>query len=72
MWMAGGGIQGGRVLGATDDIGMHAVRDRCHFRDIHTTILHQLGLEQEELTWLHEGRQERLTLIEGRVIEEIL
>lgn len=72
MWMAGGGIQGGRVLGATDDIGMHAVRDRCHFRDIHTTILHQLGLEQDELTWLHEGRQERLTLIEGRVIEEIL
>jgi hypothetical protein len=72
MWMAGGGIQGGRVLGATDDIGMHAIRDRCHFRDIHTTILHQLGLEQDELTWLHEGRQERLTLIEGRVIEEIL
>ena len=72
MWMAGGGIQGGRILGATDDIGMHAVSDRCHFRDIHTTILHQLGLDQDELTWLHEGREERLTLIEGRVIDEIL
>ena len=72
MWMAGGGIKGGQVLGATDAIGMHAVEDRCHFRDIHTTILHQLGLEQEELTYLHEGRQERLTLIEGRVLEQIL
>ncbi|MCH2202869.1 MAG: DUF1501 domain-containing protein [Fuerstiella sp.] len=72
MWMAGGGIKGGQVLGATDEIGMHAVENRCHFRDIHTTILHQLGLEQEELTYLHEGRQERLTLIEGRVLEQIL
>lgn len=72
MWMAGGGIKGGQVVGATDAIGMHAVRDRCHFRDIHTTILHQLGLEQEELTWLHEGREERLTLIEGHVIDQIV
>ena len=72
MWMAGGGIKGGQVVGATDDIGMHAVSDRCHFRDIHTTILHQLGLEQEDLTYLHDGRQERLTLIEGRVIEQIV
>ncbi len=72
MWMAGGGIKGGQVVGATDAIGMHAVSDRCHFRDIHTTILHQLGLEQEELTYLHEGRKERLTLIEGHVIDQIV
>ncbi|MEO2035586.1 MAG: DUF1501 domain-containing protein, partial [Planctomycetaceae bacterium] len=72
MWMAGGGIKGGQAVGGTDEIGMHAVSERCHFRDIHTTILHQLGLEQEELTYLHEGRQERITLIEGRVIEQIV
>ncbi len=72
MWMAGGGIKGGQVVGATDGIGMYAISDRCHFRDIHTTILHQLGLEQEELTYQHEGRQERLTLIEGRIIEQIV
>jgi hypothetical protein len=42
--MAGGGIKGGTVVGATDDLGIHAVTDRIHFRDLHTTILNQLGL----------------------------
>jgi hypothetical protein len=72
MWMAGGGIKGGRVVGATDAIGLHAVQDRCHFRDIHTTILHQLGLDQDELNYPHLGRRERLTLVHGRVIEQIV
>src|SRR5215470_5011932 len=64
MWLAGGGIRGGTAVGATDAIGLHAVENRYHFRDIHTTILHQLGLEQDELTYLHLGRRERLTLVE--------
>lgn len=72
MWMAGGGVQGGRVVGATDAIGLKAVENPCHFRDLHATILHQLGLDQHRLTYPHLGRDERLTFVEGRVIDEIL
>ncbi len=72
MWMAGAGIKGGQVVGATDDIGLRAVDSPYHFRDIHTTILHQLGLDQDELSYLHLGRKERLTQIHGRVIKEIV
>jgi len=72
MWMAGGGIQGGKIVGATDAIGLHAVEKRHHFRDIHTTILHQLGLDQHRLTFPHFGRDERLTFVEGDVIREIV
>lgn len=72
MWMAGGGVQGGRIVGATDAIGLKAVERPCHFRDIHATILHQLGLDQHKLTFPHLGRDERLTFIEGNVIREIL
>ena len=72
MWMAGGGIKGGQVVGATDAIGLQPSRSRYHFRDIHTTILHQLGLDQHRLTYPHLGRDERLTFVEGKVIEEIV
>jgi hypothetical protein len=72
MWLAGGGIKGGQVVGATDAIGLHAVEDRHHVRDVHTTILHQLGLEQDKLTFPHLGRRERLTLVEGKVIRQIV
>jgi hypothetical protein len=72
MWMAGGGIRGGQVVGATDEIGLRAVRDPFHFRDIHTTILNQLGLDQEDVTYLHLGRKERLTLVHGQVIRQIV
>ncbi len=72
MWMAGGGIKGGTVVGATDAIGLHAIEKPYHFRDIHTTILHQLGLDQNRLTYPHLGRNERLTFVEGKVIEEIV
>jgi hypothetical protein len=72
MWLAGGGIKGGTAVGATDAIGLHAVESRYHLRDVHTTILHQLGLDQEELSHWHLGRKERLTLVEGQVIQEIL
>jgi uncharacterized protein (DUF1501 family) len=65
MWMAGGGIQGGKVVGATDDIGLRAVEDKCHVHDIHATILSLLGLDHRKLTYLHQGRQHRLTDVGG-------
>ncbi len=72
MFMAGGGVKGGTVVGATDDIGLRAVESPHHFRDIHATMLHQLGLDQHKLTYRHQGRDERLTFLEGDVITEIL
>jgi hypothetical protein len=72
MWMAGGGIKGGQVVGATDDIGLRATVNPYHFRDVHTTVLHQLGLDQDTLTYLHQGRKERLTEVRGEVIKEIV
>jgi hypothetical protein len=71
-WMAGGGIKGGTVFGQTDELGIHAVTDRVHYRDLHTTILNQLGLDQNQLTYLHLGREERLTELHGTVIEKIV
>ncbi len=72
MWLAGGGIKGGQVVGATDAIGLRAVENSCHFRDIHTTILNQLGLDQDQLSYLHLGRRERLTQVHGKVIRQIV
>jgi hypothetical protein len=72
MWMAGGGIKGGTVVGATDEIGLRAVESPYHFRDIHTTMLNQLGLNQDALSYLHLGRKERLTEVHGKVISEIV
>jgi hypothetical protein len=72
MWMAGGGIRGGCVTGATDEIGLRAIDRPYHFRDIHATMLHQLGLDQHRLTYPHLGREERLTFLEGQVINEII
>jgi hypothetical protein len=74
VWMAGGGIKGGTVFGATDDFGFKAVENPVQVRDLHATILHLLGLEHEKLTFYFQGLQQRLTQIDGdsRVIKEIL
>jgi hypothetical protein len=72
LWLAGGGVKGGQVVGATDAIGLRAVEDPHHFRDIHTTLLHQLGLGQDELSYLHLGRKERLTQVHGKVIKQVV
>jgi hypothetical protein len=72
MWLAGAGIKGGSVVGATDGIGLRAVENPVHFRDIHTTILNQMGLSQDALSFMHLGRKERLTEIQGNVIREIV
>lgn len=71
-WMAGGGIQGGTSFGATDEIGHKAVDDRVSVNDLHATILHLLGVDHEQLTYRHNGRDFRLTDVSGRVIDQIL
>jgi hypothetical protein len=72
MWMAGGGVKPGAIVGATDEIGLNAVEDRAHVNDIHATILHLMGLDHKQLTMLHNGRDERLTDVGGRVIKNLL
>lgn len=72
VWLAGGGAQGGQVIGATDEVGLRAVEDRHHVNDLHSTMLHLLGLDHYDLTFLHNGRDERLTDAEGEVIEQIV
>lgn len=70
-WMAGGGVKGGQVIGATDEIGYRAVEDVVHPRDLHATMLHLLGIDHRRLTYLHNGRNERLTDFAGDVIEKV-
>ncbi len=72
MWMAGGGIKGGLAYGATDEFGWHAVENPVHVHDLHATILHQLGLDHEKLTYRYAGRDYRLTDVYGNVVKEIL
>jgi len=68
MWMAGGGIKPGQVIGTTDEIGLRGVEDRAHVTDLHATILHALGLNHANVTFLHNGRSERPTIVTGEVI----
>ena len=72
IWMAGGGVKGGTVVGTTDEIGLRAVESRAHVHDVHATMLHLLGLNHEKLTYLHNGRDERATINSGEVIEDLL
>jgi Protein of unknown function (DUF1501) len=71
-WMAGGGVKGGTVHGATDAVGLRAEVDRVHVHDLHATILHLLGLDHKRLTFLHNGRDDRLTDTAGEVVRSIL
>lgn len=65
MWMSGGGVRGGQTIGRTDELGLRAVEDRLHVHDLHASILHLLGIDHRELTWLYKGRPERPTVNEG-------
>ena len=71
MWMAGGGVKGGQVIGATDEFGLHAVEDRLHVHDLHATILHLLGINHENLVFSYKGRPERATMNEGEIYRKI-
>jgi hypothetical protein len=72
MWFAGGGTRGGHTIGATDDIGARAVECVHHIRDVHVTLLHLLGLDDNKLTYYHAGRHKQLSQFGGAVIAELL
>ena len=72
IWMAGGGIKGGTVYGSTDEFGYHVNENKCDFYDLWATVLHLLGLDHENLTYRHGGRDLRLTDVHGRILNPIL
>jgi hypothetical protein len=72
IWLAGGGIRGGTIFGATDDYGYYAVEDKREMHDLHATVLYLLGVDHKRLTYRFSGRDIRLTDVYGEVIEEIL
>jgi len=72
VWLAGGGIKGGHVHGATDELGWKAVEKPVHVHDIHATMLHLLGFDHETFTYRYAGRDFRLTDVHGRVVREML
>jgi hypothetical protein len=72
MWLAGGGVKGGHVHGATDDFGFKAIKDTVHVHDLHATILHLLGFDHERLTYRFAGRDFRLTDVHGKVVSDII
>jgi len=72
MWMAGGGVKGGQVVGATDEIGYNAVEDPVHVHDMQATVLHLLGMDHLKLTVRFQGRDYRLTDVGGHVVSKVL
>src|SRR5450432_3611782 len=72
MWVAGGGFKGGTVYGATDAIGLKAVERPVHFRDLHATMLYQMGLDQDALSYMYLGRKERLTEVRGEIVKDLI
>ena len=72
MWMAGGGVKGGVVIGSTDDFGYRVVEKKFRIHDLHATMLHLLGIDHEKLTYRFSGRDMRLTDVHGHVIQEAI
>ena len=72
MWMAGGGIKPGITIGRTDQLGFNVVEDRIHVHDLHATILHALGFDHTKLTYRFQGRDFRLTDVEGEVAHKLI
>ncbi len=72
IWMAGGGIKGGTIVGSTDELGYNVVQDPVHVHDLHATMLHQMGLDHTRLTYKFQGRNFRLTDVSGTVIKKML
>lgn len=71
-WLAGGGVKGGHIHGATDEFGFQAVEDRVHVHDLHATMLHLLGFDHEKFTYRYAGRDFRLTDVHGKVVHDII
>ncbi len=72
MLFAGGGVKAGFTYGSTDEFGLRAVEGKAHVHDLHATILHLLGMNHEKLTYLYQGRDERLTDVYGNIVEDIV
>ena len=72
MWLAGGGVRGGKAYGATDEFGFKAEDNPMHVHDLHATLLHLMGFDHEKLTFRHAGRDIRLTDVHGHVVHEII
>ena len=72
IWMAGGGIKGGTIFGATDEFGYHAIENKTTFYDLWATVLHQLGINHKKLTYRYSGRDMRLTDVHGNVLSELI
>jgi uncharacterized protein (DUF1501 family) len=70
-WLAGGGVRGGQIIGATDEVGYSAIERPIHPNDLHATILHALGLDQHELFFEHHNRREIVTVNGGKVVREV-
>ena len=70
--LAGGGVRGGMTHGATDAVGLRAEKNKVHVHDLHATILHLLGFDHEQLTFFHDGRDQRLTDVAGKVVQGVL
>lgn len=72
VWIAGGGVKGGSVYGATDELGYYAIENKCTIYDMWATVLYQLGIDHEELTYRYGGRDFRLTDVHGSVLHDVL
>ena len=72
VWLAGGGVRGGQVIGSTDDLGWRATEDPVHMNDFHATLLHLFGLDHKRLTFRHHGLDARLTDVAGKVVTKLL
>jgi len=72
LWMAGGGVKGGTIYGATDDFGFRAIENPVSVHDLHATMLHLLGLDHERLTFRYAGRDFRLTDVHGKVVRDVI
>ena len=72
MWLAGGGVKGGKIYGATDEFGFKAVEKPVHVHDLHATILHLMGIDHTRLAYRHAGRDYRLTDVYGEVVRNVI
>ena len=72
IWLAGGGVAAGRTIGATDETGAEAVDCVHHVRDLHVTLLHLLGLDDNRLTYFHGGRFKQMSQFGGAVIKDLI
>jgi len=72
VWLAGGGVKGGQVIGKTDELGINVLEDKVHIHDLQATLLHSLGIDHTRLTYRHMGRDFRLTDVGGQIVRKML